>query len=201
MSMTAVEQNRHLHINLGDDTMMIVPPIPGHTGRELLGLLVSVSFGSDLGNAETNAQRLARLSLGLPVKSVELEGETPRTLPPVDGLTGWAKREKLFNELRASEQERVSQAAILWNVQGGSIDAVHDLLNTEAGEAYPKALGRVMRSCGLGQQFEALRTWLSGASATQTSTASTDATTTPTGGSSTGASAPSDSTETDANPM
>lgn len=201
MSMTAFEQNRHLHINLGDDTEMIVPPIPGATGRELLGLLVSVSFGSDLGNAEANAQRLARLSLGLPVESVKLAGETPRTLPPVEGMAEWAQREKLFNELRASEQERVSQAAILWNVQGGSIDAVHDLLNTEAGEAYPKALGRVMRSCGLGQQFEALRTWLSGASENQTSTASTADTTTPTGGTSTDASALNDSAETGPNQM
>ncbi len=181
MSMTAFEQNRHLHIDLGDGTMFTVPPIPGKTGRELLGLLVSVSFGTDLVNADVNALRLSHLSLGLP------DGDDA-------GLDGWEEREELYHSLRASEQERVSQAAILWNVQGGSIDAVHDLLNTEAGEAYPKALGRVMRSCGLGQQFEALRTWLSGASASPTSTASTAPTTGPTGTSSTSASETSSAT-------
>lgn len=154
MTITAHEQNRNLVIDLGDGTLFTVPPIPGKVGRELLGRLVSIAFGTDLENAEESALVLARSALG-------------------EGLPGWAEREQLFDTLRASEQERVSQAAILWNVQGGSIDAVHDLLNTEAGEAYPKALGRVMRSCGLGPQFEALRTWLNGASVNPTSTDST----------------------------
>lgn len=177
MTMTAFEQNRHLHIDLGDGTLIIVPPIPGRTGRELLGLLTSVSFGTDLVNAEANAQRLARLALGLSAEAYTPHGEGLQPLEPVAGLPGADKREELYESLRASEQERVAQAAILWNVQGGSIDAVHDLLSTEAGEAYPKALARVMRSCGLGQQFEALRTWLSGESASPTHQGSTEPTT------------------------
>lgn len=158
MTITAFEQNRNLIIDLGDGTLFTVPPIPGRVGRELLGRLVSVAFGTDLENAEESAMILARKSLG-------------------EDLPGWEEREAMFEDLRAPEQERVSQAAILWNVQGGSIDAVHDLLNTEAGEAYPKALGRVMRSCGLGPQFEALRTWLNGVSGSPTQTDSTAPTT------------------------
>ncbi len=183
MAMTAFEQNRHLIIDLGDGTVFTVPPIPGSTGREMLGILVSVSFGTDLENAEKNAQKLSRQSLGLPSRR-----------GAKDGITGWQEREELYESLRASEQERISQAAILWNVQGGSIDAVHDLLTTEAGEAYPKALGRVMRSCGLGQQFDALRTWLSGESETPMSADSTAPTTGPTGTSSTSASETSSAT-------
>lgn len=181
MTMTAFEQNRHLHIDLGDGTLFIVPPIPGKTGRDMLGLLVSVAMGADIANAFENTLRLARLTLGLPHE------ETP-------GIDGWQAREELYDSLRASEQERISQAAILWNVQGGSLDAVHDLLTTEAGEAYPKALGRVMRSCGLGQQFEVLQTWLHGESESPTSTASTAPTTGPTGTSSTGGSETSSET-------
>ncbi len=171
MGMTAFEQNRHLHIDLGDGTVFRVPPVPGAVGITMLANLVKVSFGTDLPNAETDAQGLARAALG-------------------ESEEGWEEREALYESLRASEQTRVAQAAILWNVQGGSIDAVHDLLNTEAGEAYPKALGRVMRSCGLGMPFAQLTTWLNGASASPGQTGSSAPTSGPTGTSNTSASEP-----------
>lgn len=158
MAMTAFEQNRHLNIDLGDGTMFTVPPIPGRIGKRLLGLLVQVSFGTNLETADVDAEELAAEALG-------------KSAP------GWEEREALYETLRASEQAQVAQAAIVWNVQGGSIDAVHDLLNTEAGEAYPKALARVMESCGLGPQFNQLRQWLNGVSVNPTPQAFTEVTT------------------------
>lgn len=167
MSMTAFEQNRQLHIDLGDGTIFTIPPIPGADGKEILGALVSVAFATDMQNAEQASIDMSVRALGLPTD----DGKH-------NGLPGHEERRALYDSLRASEQERIAQAALLWNVQGGSIDAVHDLLNTEAGEAYPKALGRVMRSCGLGPQFAALHNWLNGVSASSTpptGTTNTDA--------------------------
>lgn len=189
--MQAFEQNRKLHIDLGDGDIFVVPPIPGRIGREMLGIVIATAFGTDPAHAEEDAVRLGRCALGLPV------GEAKRVngvLPAYPGIDDHEEREHRLQDLRGTEQLLLQQAAILWNVQHGDIDAVHDLLNTPAGEAYPKALGRVMRSCGLGTQFELLRKWLSGASVNPTNTASTADTTSPIGTSSTNAFATSTST-------
>lgn len=177
MTMQAFEKDRHLHIDLGDGSLFIVPPIPGRIGRTLLGLLIKVSFGTDLAHAEEDALSLSEQALG-------------------SSLPGWEAREAQYEDLRSSEQTRISQAAIVWNVQGGSIDAVHDLLNTEAGEAYPKALARVMQSCGLATPFAQLQTWLSGASASPTRAESTDHMSGPIGTSNTNSSETSEAAPT-----
>ncbi|UOQ58095.1 hypothetical protein MUN78_04415 [Leucobacter allii] len=109
----------------------------------------------------TDTERLTRLSVGF------------------SGVTGRIRRTR-FNKLRAAQQQELAQAAILWNVHGGSLDAVHDLLDEAGG--YPKALGRVMRSCGQGAAYEVLMTLLNGADRALSSvTASSAPTTIPTG--------------------
>lgn len=64
----------------------------------------------------------------------------------------------------------------MWNTGGGGIDAVNDLL--VEGGSYPKALGRVMESSGLGEAFATLQTLLAGAG----KTSAEGSTSTPTGG-------------------
>lgn len=178
MTINAFVQNRHLHIDLGDGEIFTIPPVPGRIGKEMLGIVIATAFGTDIENSEANSERLGRCAIGLPVEA-EKRGEA--TVPAYSGLAGWEEREEKLESYRASEQTVILQAAILWNVQNGSMDAVHDLLNTEAGEAYPKALARVMRSSGLEQPFQLLRDWLSGALANPTTAANTDATTSPSG--------------------
>lgn len=191
MTYTAFEQGRKLHIDLGDGEIFIVPPIPGKIGKEMLGIVIATAFGTDMENSEADSDRLGRCALGLPVGEAVRTGGT---LPAYPGMEGHEEREQRLEDMRGTEQILVIQAAILWNVQHGSIDAVHDLLNTPAGEAYPKALDRVMRSCGLGAQYRLLRNWLNGASENQTPTDSTDGTSTPNGTRSTEASETSIST-------
>lgn len=164
---TAREERGNLVIDFGE-TIFTVPPMKGKHGRHALDLLLGITFGSTQREQGIDAElaateELRRMVLGLA------------------GVTGWW-RERQFQRLRATQQQIISQAAILWNVQGGSLEAVLDLLDETDGD-YPKGLGRVMRSCGLGAQYEALKTWL-GSVAALSATASTK---NPTGGPSTSA--------------
>lgn len=166
MPTTARETQGRLVIDFGDDNSFEIPPMRGRHGKEALDLLLGVTFGhtrNEFGqDAENDAtERLRRMVLCL------------------NGIPGWV-RERRFQSLRSTQQQLVSQAAILWNVQGGSIDAVLDLLDS-AGGGYPKGLGRVMRSCGLDAQYELLKTWLDSAA----SISATASTPNPTGGPST----------------
>lgn len=167
MPISAREDGRNLTIDLGAAGTFTIPPMPGSHGKAALDLLLAVTFGHSrkqdgLVKEQADTEKLTNMCLG------------------TDGVRGYLRRRK-FARLRASHQELVGMAAILWNVHGGSIDAVNDLLDEQDG-GYPKALGRVMRSCGLGAAYEALTTWLNGASqALSSATASTETTTTPTG--------------------
>lgn len=164
---TAYESNAELIIDFGDGTSYTIPPLPGKHGIEALSMLVGVSMGVTLSEhgpermlEDTN--KLTRLVLGFDRE----DGE---------------QREKEFEQMRAERQAVVAQAGLLWNVQGGSLAAVLDLID-EADGGFPKALGRVMQSCGLGTEYAQLQTWLDGESQAQNSeTASTAATTTPPG--------------------
>lgn len=166
MTTTAHEEGRNLVVDLGGAGTFTVPPMPGKHGKEALGILLGIATGStsqEHGPARvtTETERLANMCLGL------------------DGIRGYSRRTQ-FRKLRSSQQEILGTAAILWNVHGGSIDAVNDLL--EEGGGFPKALGRVMRSSGLGHVFEALQTLLNGASPAPSSAAdSSPDTSTPTG--------------------
>ena len=153
MTITAREEKRHLVIDLGDgETTITIPPIKGADGRRATALLVGVAFGAvgpeasadeKLTAAEANTDELTRMVLG-------------------EGLPGWEERYELFESLRGTEQMLVGQAAMFWNVQGGSIEAVNDILDSEAGVGLPKALNRVMASYGVGEQFKRLTSFLGG---------------------------------------
>lgn len=163
---TAREQGTKLVLELGESGTFVIPAMPGKHGKAALQLLLGITVGSTAQEhgqerVHTDTQQLTNMCVGL------------------SGPLAVFRRTR-FARLRASQQELVTMAAILWNVHGGSIDAVNDLL--EEGGGYPKGLGRVMRSSGLGHVFEALETLLNGASpAPKSATASSDATTIPTG--------------------
>lgn len=172
MPTTATETAGNLVIDFGDGSTYTIYPVPGKIGIEIQALLVGISLGTTLNEQGPdavieNTERLTKLALGIPTKK---RRQAPN------------RRWTEFEQLRSSRQVIVSQAAILWNTGGGGIDAVQDLVE-EAGGGYPKALGRVMRSSGLGDQYELLRTWLDSAA----STSATASTPNPTGGPSTSA--------------
>lgn len=166
MPTTAREEGRNLVIDFGESGTFTVPPMSGKQGRIALDLLLGITLGTTRHQhgqerEESDTEELTGLAVGF------------------SGLRGRIRKAR-FERLRAQQQQEVAQAAILWNVHGGSIDAVHDLLDEAGG--YPKALGRVMRSCGQGQAYEALMTLLNGADqALSKATASSASTTTPTG--------------------
>lgn len=148
MAITAREEKRKLIIDLGDDeTYITVPPVRGEQGREATALLVGVTFGATEGvpDTEVATDRITRICMG-------------------EGLPGFEERFETFSELRGTEQMLVGQAVMFWNCQGGSIEAVNDILDSEPGVGLPKALNRVMQSYGLGAQFKRLTTFLGGES-------------------------------------
>jgi len=173
MPITAKEHLGNLIIDFGDETSFTIYPVPSKIGIEIQALLVGITMGTTMhehgaDRLMADTEKIAKLALGVPLK-----GKPNR-------------RWREFSELRSARATLVSQAAILWNTGGGSIDAVNDLLDEAGG--YPKALGRVMQSSGLGEQYKLLRTWLDGAAQAQNSAAaSTASTTTPTGTSNTSA--------------
>ena len=169
MPTTAREEAGNLILDFGDGTTYTIYPVPGSVGVEIQGLLVGISLGVTMQEQgpETvmeNTDRLTKLALGVPTRK--------RRQAPNRRMTE-------FEQLRAARQTVVAQAAILWNSGGGGIEAVDDLLNEAGG--YPKALGRVMQSSGLGAQYEVLRTWLDSAA----STSETASTPSPSGGTTT----------------
>lgn len=146
MAITAREEKRKLIIDLGDDeTTLIIPPIPGEAGRRATALLVGVTFGAteDEEQVHSSTEDIARICLG-------------------EGLPGFDELFATFESLRGTEQMMVGQAAIFWNCQGGSIEAVNDILSSDPGVGLPKALNRVMQSYGLAEQFKRLTLFLGG---------------------------------------
>ena len=146
MAITAREEKRHLIIDLGDDeTVLRIPPINGEAGRKATAKLVGITFGATSSEdvVEDDTEEIARVCLG-------------------EGLPGFDEVFEVFSSLRGTEQMLVGQAAIFWNCMGGSIDAVHDILGSDPGDGLPKALNRVMRSYGLGDQFKRLTSFLGG---------------------------------------
>ena len=183
MPTTAQEINGNLVIDFGDGTDFTIYPVPGSIGIEIQTLLVGVALGVTLHEHGANAvmentDRLTKLALGAPTSE---EPKRFRKKAPNAREQAAVQRFKDFENLRAARQSVVAQAAILWNTGGGSIEAVGDLLNEAGG--YPKALGRVMESSGLGDKYKLLRTWLDSAA----DTSATDSTKNPSGGPNTSA--------------
>lgn len=150
MPTTAHEADGNLIIDFGDGTTYTVYPVPGSVGIQIQTLLVGLAMGTTMhgqGPQQVidDTEKVTKLALGLPAgKSKKVPN----------------RRWREFDQMRAARQAVVSQAAILWNCGGGGIDAVNDLLDEAGG--YPKALGRVMQSSGLGDKYEVLRTYLDG---------------------------------------
>lgn len=178
MPTTAHENEGNLVIDFGDGTNYTIYPVPGSIGIEIQTLLVGVALGVTMHEqgAEAvieNTDRLTKLALGVPT---EKKLTKFRKKAPNAQAQAAVRRFKDFEELRGARQNVVAQAAILWNTGGGGIAAVEDLLNEAGG--YPKALGRVMESSGLGDKYQLLRTWLDSAA----NTSATDSTKNPPGG-------------------
>lgn len=180
MPTTAHEDAGNLIIDFGDGTTYTVYPVPGSIGIEIQTLLVPLALGTTVHGqgperAIEDTERLTKLALGIPTETKRRRRAPNRTEQAAQ------KRFAEFEELRAARQAEVSQAAILWNCGGGGIDAVQDLFDEAGG--YPKGLGRVMQSSGLGEQYKVLRTWLDSG----VDTSATASTKNPSGGPSTSA--------------
>ncbi|WP_449277994.1 hypothetical protein [Leucobacter sp. GX24907] len=181
MPTTAREHLGNLIIDFGDGTEFTIYPVPGKVGLEIQTLLVGIAMGTTLHGegpekAYEDTERLTKLALGVPDAPAGKRRKAPNKAQQAA-----LQRFTDFENLRQARQQIVAQVATLWNTGGGGIEAVLDLLDEAGG--YPKALGRVMASSGLGDQFELLRTWLDSAAGTSAE----DSTKSPTGGPTTSA--------------
>ncbi|WP_449281255.1 hypothetical protein [Leucobacter sp.] len=170
MPTTAKEHLGNLVIDFGDGTDYTIYPVPGSIGIEIQTLLVGISLGTTMhgqgpDQVLADTERLTKLALGMPTEASKRRRKAPNRAEQAA-----RQRFTAFEGLRQARQQIVAQAAILWNTGGGGIEAVEDLLNEAGG--YPKALGRVMDSSGLGDKYALLRTWLDSAADTS-ATAST----------------------------
>jgi hypothetical protein len=155
-NITAVEKGRNLEITVGDagadDSLVFtVKPLPSSAGARLLSLWAGIAFA---GTAQPEEDAL---DLGQTVIGDE-----------------WDK----IDELRSAESTDVINAAFLWNVQGGGIELVNEMLR----DGLPKAQATLASASGFAQDFSALTTLLSGgAGAAIPSPGDTSATSTPSG--------------------
>lgn len=180
MPTTAREEAGNLILDFGDGSTYTIYPVPGSAGIEIQSLLVGVALGVTMNEQGpeaviANTDRLTKLALGIPTEAKKRFRKAPNQKEQAA-----QRRHAEFDQMRAARQTIVAQAAILWNTGGGGIDAVNDLLNEAGG--YPKALGRVMESSGLGDKYKVLKAYLDGVVQEPSSeTGSTPSTTTPTG--------------------
>ena len=154
---TAREKGRHLELIVGggDDMLsFLVPPISAKTGAKLLSDFVGVAFAQVEGQeALDTAASLAETALGTEVF-------------------------EQIQDLRWAEQEQITNAAFMWNVQGGGIDLVNEYLAGGLG----KARETLLRAVGLWEAFSLLETSLVSEWERLTSSAVSLDTSTPAGG-------------------
>lgn len=153
---TARENGRHLEIIVGggaDALTYLIPPVTAKIGAELLADWIGLASGS-LGADEAlqHASRLAARAL------------SPEVIEQID-------------DLRWAEQEQVTNAAFMWNVQGGGIDLVNLYLVDGLGKARDALLART----GVLQALDTYRRSLNLESASPTNTDDSPATSTPVG--------------------
>ena len=155
---TAREKGRKLEITVGggDEAITIlVPPITAKQGSALLASYANVALGVvDGDESGVESENVARISLGEAAFS-QLE------------------------QLRWAESEIVINAAFFWNVQGGGIEYVNQMLT----DGIPKARQTLLEKVGLWDVHSLQQTLLDSALASLTNTAVSNATTTPDGGS------------------
>lgn len=152
---SAVEKGRNLEVTVGDgdDAIVItVPPVPARVGAAILALWLGVAFAQS-DEPEVDVENMSKMAVG--------EGN-------------WGTVE----ELRWAESEKVINAATFWNVQGGGIDLVNEMLQ----DGVPKARQTLCERNGYGETYSQLLTLLSGESGNPTrAQAATPATGTPIG--------------------
>lgn len=152
---TAVEVGRKLQLTVGDGDdaiVILVPPVRTSTGSALLALWAGIAF-AQTEQPLVDAENLSKISVG---------------------EENW----DVVDELRSEESALVINAAMFWNIQGGGIDLVQEMLR----DGLPKARETLAQINGLGDALSALQTLLSGGSEIPTpSPAGTPATSTPIG--------------------
>lgn len=152
-NITAVEKSRNLEITVGDpgdptSIVLTIKPLPSSAGARLLALWAGVAFAASQ-QPEDDALDLSRTAIGD-------EWET-------------------FETLRSAEQADVFNAAFFWNVQGGGIALVNEMLR----DGLPKAQQTLASANGYAQDYSLLTTLLSGGAGNVTpSQADTSATST-----------------------
>ncbi|GAA4176592.1 hypothetical protein [Gryllotalpicola koreensis] len=141
-NITATEKGRNLELTVGDpgdpeSIVLTIKPLSSDVGARLLGLWAGIALATT-DTAVEDANDLARTVIG----------------------AEWEK----FESLRAAEQTDVINAAFFWNVQGGGIDLVNEMLR----DGLPKAQTALASANGYAQEFSLLTTLLNGASANGT---------------------------------
>jgi hypothetical protein len=137
------EVGRRLRILVGGEEEIFVPPISSAAGATLLVTFVeALNIGADLfeGDLNTKVEDLAQLGLGKPLMK---DPENPTNLE----LKKQAEFEELWeqvNEFRSEEVQAIVEAAMFWNVMGGSLK-----LAKEAGIDRPKAILALFSETGL----------------------------------------------------
>lgn len=150
---TAVEKGRKLIITVGaggDDAIEIaVPPVNTAVGSAIFALWAGITFAQVGDKDDTREERIAK---------VEVNAENMAKL--AIGEDNWP----VVEDLRSAESTAVINAAIFWNVQGGGIELVNEMLR----DGYPKARMTLATSNGLGDVLSRLQTLLDGVLANQT---------------------------------
>lgn len=142
-NITAEEKGRKLVLTVGDDAdsiIITVNPINAALGSALYALYAGIAFAATE-HPEVDAESMAKLALG------------EENWPVVE------------NDLRSAEAKDVVNSAIFWNVQGGGIDVVNELLT---GGGLPKARDLLLEANGHSTISEQLQTLLNGASVNPT---------------------------------
>lgn len=155
---TAREKGRKLEIIVGggeDAITLLVPPINTKQGSALLASYANVALGT--------------------VEGDELSGEAQNVAEVALGTEAFAQLE----DLRWGESELVINAAFFWNVQGGGIELVNQMLT----DGVPKARQALLEAVGLWDVFSLQRTLLSSVSENLTNSVVSSVTPTPSGGS------------------
>jgi hypothetical protein len=199
MQITAAERGRRLVLTIGgptpdmtdeeaqeaaEDVLRVsVPPLSARLGTRLFAFYAGIAFARQEsldavgfeGSPEEAVAHMTRMALGaLEISDVDGGSEADRII----ARERWDK----IQTLRWDEAQTVCNAALFWNVQGGSMEAVQALLDestnddgTPAG-GVPKAQELVLAANGLNSAFSRLKTLLDSELNIGTSTADTPST-------------------------
>lgn len=154
MQVSAREVGRRLELRVGgqddpDAVVVLVPPVNGAVGTALWGYYGGVLFvlQPEAVQVQQDVVTMTRLAVG-----GYWDDDTPQ--PERERAEAqWA----LMESLRWEEAEAVAQAALMWNMQGGGMDAVEALLDPQQG-GYQGAQELVLRRNNLWRLYSEIRT-------------------------------------------